>query len=258
MFNSKGKESRFLSCQNVFAFVILLAFSHTGCQEISKAQQVVDRAQAVHGSELLDQASVAFVFRDRFYRGERNKGQFTYHRVFADTTGEVHDTYSNDFFTRSINGQDVELPEEQKTKFTSSVNSVIYFAYLPYFLNDKAVQKEYLGEVELKGQPYEKVRITFAQEGGGEDYEDTFVYWFHKDKHTLDFMAYSFQVDGGGTRFREAFNPRQVNGVRFQDYINYKTDSSQVPLEQYDRLFINGHMIQLSKIELENVQVVRP
>jgi hypothetical protein len=227
-----------------------------GCQQKPKEQQVVDQAQSTHGSEKLDQASVAFVFRDRFYRGERNNGRFAYHRMFSDTTGEVHDTYANDFFTRTVNGQEVALTEEQKQKFTSSINSVIYFSYLPYFLNDQAVRKEYLGEAEVKGQPYDKVRVTFSEEGGGEDFEDEFVYWFHRDRHTLDYMAYSFQVDGGGTRFREAINPRQVNGIRFQDYINYKTDSMHVPLDQYDRLYRDGHLIQLCKIELENVRVV--
>lgn len=89
-------------------------------------------------------------------------------------------------------------------KYYNSVNSVHYFAYLPQGLNDKAVQKELLGEVVLKGEPYYKVRVTFAQEGGGNDYEDVFIYWFHKQKFTMDYLAYEFHVDGGGMRFREA------------------------------------------------------
>ncbi len=217
---------------------------------------MVDRAQAAHGSEKLDRSTVAFAFRDRFYRAERQGGRYAYHRLFSDSTGEVHDILTNDSFTRTVNSQPVALTQEQKQKFSSSVNSVFYFAYLPYFLNDAAVRKEHLGEAVLKGEPYTKVRVTFAEEGGGEDFEDEFVYWFHRDRHTLDYLAYTFQVDGGGTRFREAVNPREVNGIRFQDYINYKTDSMQVPLEHYDRLYTNGHMTELSKVELENVRVV--
>lgn len=237
-------------------FICLISFFLGGCRQQPEAQRVVDRAQATHGSNKLDQATVAFVFRDRFYRAELQDGQYAYHRMFSDSTGEVHDILTNDSFTRTVNGQEVPLPEEDQQKYAASVNGVIYFALLPHFLNDPAVRKEHLGEAEVKGEPYDKVKITFAEEGGGEDHDDVFVYWFHRDRHTLDYLAYSFQVDGGGTRFREAVNPREVNGIRFQDYVNYKTDSMQVPLEHYDRLFTNGHLTELSRVELENVRVV--
>ena len=240
----------------LWCLLVLLGLASAGCNRQPEVQQIVDRAQKAHGSQVLDKASVSFDFRDRTYRAERDGGQYTYYRIFSDTTGQVQDVLTNTSFTRTVNGQEVELTEKQKTAFTASVNSVIYFAYLPHFLNDPAVRKEYVGEAEVKGEPYHKVRVTFAEEGGGEDFEDVFVYWFHRDRHTLDYFAYSYEEDDGlGTRFREAYNPREVNGVRFQDYVNYKTDSMQVPLEQYDRLFRNGHLTELSRIELEGVEV---
>jgi hypothetical protein len=244
-------RSLFLLC-----LLALTALATPGCNRQPEAQQIVDRAQAAHGSEKLDQATVSFVFRDRIYRAERKDGRFTYYRIFTDSTGQVQDVLTNDSFTRTVNGQEVALTETQKNNFTASVNSVIYFAYLPHFLDDPAVRKEYVGEAVVNGEPYHKVRVTFAEEGGGEDFEDVFVYWFHQQRHTLDYLAYSYQEeDGLSTRFREAVNPREVNGVRFQDYVNYKTDSMQVPLEQYDRLFSNGHLTELSQIALEKVQV---
>lgn len=37
----------------------------------------------------------------------------------------------------------------------------------------------------------------------------------------MDFLAYEYNVNGGGVLFREAFNSRMIEGMRFQDYINY-------------------------------------
>lgn len=241
-----------------FWIIGVAALLSAGCSSRPDAQQIVDRAIAAHGSEKLQQAVVEFDFRDRHYRAERDGGTYAYHRIFTDSTGQVHDVLTNDSFTRRKNGKEVALPEKQKRNFTASVNGVIYFALLPFSLNDQAVIKEYVGEATIKGEPYHKVLVTFQEEGGGEDHEDVFVYWFHQQRHTMDYLAYSYQEDDGmGTRFREAINSRDISGIRFLDYINYRTDSMQVPLEQYDRLFKAGHMEELSRVELENVRVVK-
>lgn len=75
--------------------------------------------------------------------------------------------------------------------------------------------KEYVGEVTIKGEPYHKIMVTFQQVGGGKDHDNKFYYWFHKENHTLDYLAYS----KFGNRFRAAYNIRIVNGIRFADYV---------------------------------------
>lgn len=237
----------------------LMAFS-TSCtkEETPEAQATVDAALAAHGAENLEQGVVTFRFRDRQYRALRDNGAFVYSRTFTDSTGQrVYDVLSNSGFKRTVNDAEVALPEERQQAYGESVNSVIYFALLPYFLNDAAVQKEYLGEATIKGQPYHKVKVTFAQEGGGEGFEDEYVYWFHQQRQTLDYLAYSFQENGGGTRFREAVNPREIGGIRFQDYNNYSTadNGKGFPIENYDRAFEAGKLEKLSEVNLEGVQV---
>ncbi|MEL7534879.1 MAG: DUF6503 family protein, partial [Bacteroidota bacterium] len=108
--------------------------------------------------------------------------------------------------------------------YSNSVNSVLYFIRLPYGLNDPAVNKKYLGEESIKGKKYHKIEVTFEQEGGGKDYDDVFVYWLDQQSHYLDYLAYSYETDGGGLRFRKAFNARTIGGIRFQDYVNYKAE----------------------------------
>lgn len=238
----------------------LFLFSLAGCQqqnESDRAQQIVDKAIEAHGGSAFEQSHFTFDFRGRSYVYKRENGMFEYRRIFTDSTGQkVVDILNNSGFTRLTNGDTTRLPEERKQAFTNSVNSVIYFALLPYRLNDEAVQKKYLGEVELEGEPYHKIKVSFAKEGGGEDFEDEFIYWFHQDKYTLDYLAYSYHTEGGGYRFRKAYNPREIGGIRWQDYINYKPTPKEVSLAAMDSLYAAGALKELSRIELENIKVL--
>lgn len=196
---------------------MVLFLSCTSEKEIS-SQYIVDKAIEVAGGEQFLNSEIAFTFRDYQYTSERGAFGYELTRSFIKDSLQVNDRIRNGKFTRFIDQERQSLLDSVALKYYNSVNSVHYFAYLPQGLNDKAVQKELLGEVVLKGEPYYKVRVTFAQEGGGNDYEDVFIYWFHKQKFTMDYLAYEFHVDGGGMRFREAVNPRFISGIRFADY----------------------------------------
>lgn len=222
----------------------------------TKAQQVIDSAIQVHGGALYEKSLVSFNFRNRRYEAARRGGKFQYKRQFQDSIGRfVEDVLSNDLFERKIDGELVDLPEERSFAFSNSVNSVIYFALLPYFLNDQAVQKTYLGSESIDSQPYEKIKITFRKEDGGKDFEDEFVYWFHQQNRTLDYLAYNYLTDGGGARFRSAYNERVIEGIRFADYINWKPSEKRRDIENFAQLYEQDALIELSKIETEQVQV---
>ncbi|RAU82352.1 hypothetical protein DP923_11235 [Pontibacter arcticus] len=236
--------------------LVPMLFFILGCSEKQPdAQQIVDEAIAVHGGEKYKKSVVSFRLRDRQYRALRDGDAFVYSRTFTDSTGaRVHDVLQNSGFRRSINDTTVAVPEDKQKAYSASVNAVVYFAQLPYYLNDAAVQKKYLGETTIAGEPYNKVEVTFQQEGGGEGYEDVYVYWFHQKRHTMDYLAYSFKENGGGSRFRKAVNAREVGGIRFQDYLNY-TSKTPIKLEEYDKAFEAGKLEQVSEINLEEVKV---
>ena len=176
-------------------------------------------------------------------------------REFTDSTGSIKDVLTNTTFTRYRDGNVLPITEERKNAFTNSVNSVIYFALLPYFLGDKAVRSHDAGLTTLEGKPYNLVRVTFDQEHGGEDHQDVFLYWFSQTTRTMDYFAYTYQTDGGGLRFRKAVNARRVGGILFQDYINYEPADELVTLDQLQSLFEKGQLRKLSDIRLENIRV---
>ena len=71
----------------------------------------------------------------------------------------------------------------------------------------------------------------------------------------MDYLAYNYQVDGGGARFRETYNVRTIDGIRFADYVNYKPVPKTLEVSTFDSLFVNGQLEELSRIDTENVEV---
>lgn len=222
------------------------------------AEVIINSAIQAAGLDQLNQSSATFDFRDKHYSYLRNGGKFKYERSFTDKEGkQIRDELSNAGFNRWTDGDSTVLDDKKARAYTNSVNSVIYFAFLPFSLNDSAVISEYLGKVDINGKSYNKIKVTFKEEGGGDDFEDTFIYWFNTETYLMDYLAYEYHTDGGGMRFREAFNPRTINGVLIQDYKNYKPKTKgSIPLEKTDEAFESGELELLSEIVLENVQVV--
>ena len=224
--------------------------------QVSLEQSLVDRSIEASGGDLYTQSTISFKFRDRNYIGTRKGGFFRLERLWSDSLNSYRDYISNEGYSRFQNESAVEVVDSMAFKYSNSINSVFYFGLLPYGLNDPAVIKTYIDTVEINGQQYDKVKITFHQEGGGKDFEDEFVYWFNKETGHFDYMGYNYQTDGGGARFRVAYNPRTVNGIRFQDYINYKPkDSTFMDVSQFDQLYLNNGVEELSRIELEQINV---
>ena len=220
------------------------------------ASIIINKSIEVAGGDLIKNSLIEFDFRDKHYKAIRDNGKFQYERVFKDSIGIIKDVLNNKGFQRFVNETSFAVSDGKETAYTASVNSVHYFSILPFGLHSKAVNKTYLGKVSLKGNDYYKIKITFNQEGGGEDFEDVFIYWINMETYKVDYLAYSYnEKDGLGLRFREAYNERIVNGIRFVDYNNYKPASEKSKLVDLDRLFEIGKLDLLSKIELENVTV---
>lgn len=242
-------------------FPLLCGLLFSGCQPSNPAQRVVDQAIKAHGGPAYEQFTMEFDFRDLRYFLRREGGTFRYERTQTDSTGaEIKDILTNTEAYRTRNGQRQNLPDSLMAKYKESVNSVAYFMLLPQPLNDPAVQKEYLGEVTLKGKVYHKIKVSFQAEGGGQDHQDVFVYWFGRDDYALDYLAYLYHVNETGMRFREVIDRRKVGGIVVQDYRNYApADSTLAVTEEnllkLDELFEAGRLRVLSTIENKNVQL---
>lgn len=224
------------------------------CTSHPTADQIIDRAIDRAGGSQYNHKKISFEFRGKTYISCREDGMFYLKRI-TDDSMHVVDILSNNGFKRIVDGQQVVLADTTMASYANSVNSVHYFAYLPYGLTGEAVNKELLGEVMIKNKPYYKIKVWFNEQGGGADYEDIFVYWIEKENYQMDYLAYKFHVNGGGMRFRAAYNKREIGGITFVDYNNFKPKDNTVSLFDLDSLFKQNNLALLSTIELENLRV---
>lgn len=230
-----------------------------GCAEVDPAQRAVERAIQVHGAESLDEAQVTFSFRGQEFRMVHSDGRFLYERSRTDTLGaRIREWMDNEGTAREVDGVVEALDDQERARVETGVHSVVYFGFLPFRLQDPAVRLRDLGRSEVEGRGYRKVEVTFQQEGGGPDWEDRFVYWFDEGEGTLDYLAYRYHRDGGGTRFRRAVNRRWVDGVIVQDYQNFRPLQPVDDIAEFDRLLQARELELVSMVELEDVEISVP
>lgn len=219
------------------------------------AQEIIDLAIERACSGNCNNAIISFNFRKNAYQAVRSNGAFQYTRIVKDSLVTITDVLSNTGLQRYMDEHEVEVADSLVRRISDGVNSVFYFAQLPFGLNDAAVIKQLLDNVTINDKPYYTVKVTFKEEGGGTDFDDQFIYWIHKNNYSVDYLAYSYEVNGGGVRFREAYNPRVVQGIRFVDYRNFKPENKEVSLTALPSLYEKKQLKLLSTIETENVFV---
>ncbi|GHC50805.1 DUF6503 family protein [Ulvibacter litoralis] len=220
--------------------------------KLSEAEILLNEAIQAHGGDLYDTANYSFVFRENTYTFKNDGQSYEYTKTAKKEDSTTIDVLKNGVFSRTVNNEPVTLSEKKTKSATGAINSVIYFATLPHKLNDASVLKEYLGETTIKGQTYAVLGITFKQEGGGEDFDDEFHYWINSETKKIDYLAYNYKVNKGGVRFRSAYNRSVIDGITFQDYINYKVEVG-TPLLDIPSLYEAGKLTELSKIETEQI-----
>ncbi len=210
---------------------------------------------------MLDHATMRFTFRGASFRlDHRRDGRFHYRRSLTDSLGRsVVEGLTNDGPYRVVNGDTTTLGTEERAEVETAVNSVAYFARLPAPLDAPAVQPSYRGRDTIDGTPYHRVRVTFQQEGGGRDWQDVFLYWFHTETSAMDYLAYAYGLgpdEETGTRFRKADNVRRRGGVRIADYDNYTADTlSPDQMHRYPALLARDALTYVSRVALDSVEV---
>jgi hypothetical protein len=241
-----------LRAKIVLAAIGFAAFS---CNTITP-QAVVDSAIQTHGGDKYAHSTIEFDFRDRHYLIQTDVGKFRYERILRDSTSTTRDILTNEGLVREINNVRQALPDSMIRKYTGSINSVVYFAQLPFRLNDPAVNKKLLGTTTLDGKPYYKIEVTFGENGGGDGFRDVFHFWIHQTDFTLDYFAYYYEENKEWeSRFRKVLRRQVVNGIMLQDYINYKTAQRKVPFDSLESLYVSGKLVELSRIILDNAVV---
>ena len=246
-----------LSMISLLRNLLLLFLLFTSCQTPTSnlIDKIIQQSNAVYGFDKPDY-KIEFDFRDYHYSLERNQGFYSYSRQITKEGKKIVDLMTSvDILKRFENDSLVFLQDSIRKLYSNSLNSVMYFFQLPSPLKDPAVNAKLLNSVEIEGNSYWTLKITFDQEGGGDDFQDEYRYWISKKNYQIDYFAYNYLTDGGGSRFRKSKNLRKQLGFLFQDYINYKPEVNFLPLDSLPSFFEQGKLIELSLIENKNIEV---
>ncbi len=241
----------------VAAMFVAIVMS-SGCGGDVAPDDVIDRAMRAHGTTALNNAILEFDFRGDRYLARRNNGLFSYERHWRDSSGTVRDVVSNDEIFREVNGERAALTERLESAILTRVNSIVYFASLPYSLRDPAVIARYLGTGVIDGETYDRVEVTFRKQGGGPDYQDRFLYWVNRSTSRIDYFAYYYLTDETGSRLRKLVNTRNVSGFLVSDHLNYSAipDTIGSRIEGYEPLIGTDGLELVSEVKHENVRIV--
>lgn len=243
------------------------------------AHEIVGRARAAHGVTVLDEACIVFRFRDATYAAARHDGRFAYRMVQGDhreaglaalaNDGLWVDTVAYEAFRKnrtpnaafrdSVQANAASIVRAAETQ----LNSVVYFALLPYNLADPAVRLKRLDDAAFDGRTHRAVEVTFGQDGGGRDHDDRFVYWFDADTGLLRALAYRFHTGDGGTRFRRVSNVHRVpvsgraaTHVLLNDYAAYTDTTLGDRIEAYPQRLGAATMQRLPDIATEQPHAI--
>ena len=237
--------------------IILLFLILVSCSNSSRisTSQIINKSIKAHGWDQ-DDFSIVFDFRDYQYELKRKNKFYSFQRTTKKEGNVIKDLMSSKKkLKRFINDKSVELSDSMTNVFSNSLNSVMYFFQLPRPLKDQAVITKYLGLAKIFNEKYWTIKVTFKENGGGKDYQDEFRYWININNGQIDYLAYNYLTEGGGTRFRQAVNKQLNQGFIFQDYINLKPNEKFVSLDSLPILFEAGNLIKVSNIKNKNIRV---
>ena len=232
----------------------LLLATLSSCEPQLTANRIVKKSIAYHQLDKLYTTPIDFQFRDYLYHINRTADPYIYSRqiTFIDSITyqpivQIDSLFNSSNLKRYQNNLRLDLPQEEASKFANSINSVAYFQQLPLPLTDPAAQLEQLPNTRIEGTNHYTLKVTFAAENGGSDPEDTYRYYFNAKTFALSYLSYDFHVNGGGVRFRKAFENPQPPFI-FLHYDNYKAPKD-TPLDSLPQLFERGVLELVSRIE---------
>ena len=246
----------------VAAFLAGAAILVVPAPEFADAQEPVDivgRSIELHGGDLYESSAVelrlcsgsgcydlAVTRRDGVYR----------HRVAGPVrAGHREVEATNDTVRHWLDGVEMPVTDARAEQgLRDWATARIYFAFLPFRLDDPSAQREDLGQETWGDRELHKVKVTFRA-GTSTDAEDEYLYWFDPATARLEQFAYSFEGNPGGLRFRRLDNYRRVGGILFFDQKNLGVEGDDLSVDQIDPEFVEERMRHVSDVRLEIVSV---
>jgi hypothetical protein len=222
--------------------------------------EIVDRAIEYHGGAAFTSSEIRFELCSKSgcstVRTRVDGGLFDHEVSARVSAGERRVRVTNDSVELTENGEPRPVAAEREQELRDWVMARIYFALLPFRLDDPSVYKQDLGLEEWDGRRLHKVKVTFTP-GSSTHARDEYLYWFDPASGRLEQFAYSYATDGGGLRFRRTFDHRTIGGIHFFDQQNYGVDGPGLAVDLVTPEYVERVMRHVSTITLDRIQIRR-
>lgn len=251
--------NRFLFIFGILGLSILTFEACGPDTENKDPQYIIDQAFKAHGSKVFDQSIIEFRIGKRNYKSTRENGEYRYERFWDSLGVTLHDDLTRRGITRHFDQTQALLDTKKIDELSSSIRNLFFLFSIPFGLNEPQIIKEYLGEVILVEKPYHKIRISFKLNPNDRTiYDNEFVLWIHKTRFTIDYLSFKLsEPNDKSLRFRQAVNPRKVEGLLIQDFKEFKPiqDSIEIAPADLDQAWIGKQLQEWSGIKLEQVKI---
>ncbi len=220
---------------------------------------IVHRAIELHGGDLYEHSSISFDLCSGSgcydISVETDDGLYRHRVAGPVSAGHREVEADNDTVRHWHEGEERPVTPAEEQRLRDWATARIYFALLPYKLNDPGVRQRDLGLERWGDRDLHKVKVTFRA-GSSTDAEDEFLYWFDPETARLEQFAYSFAGEPGGLRFRPLHDHRRVGGILFFDQTNLGIDGDGLSVDLIDPDYVERAMRPVSTVRLENIEVV--
>lgn len=216
-------------------------------------RELVEKA----GGEKRETATVNFDSNPYSYQIIRNCGQFDIERNLINKRGDtVVLKLGNLDITKTINQKIQKLSDTTAARLKQNLRSKIYFTEIPFGLNAPGIRKKFLGEEEIDGKSFAKVKIAFIENRGSKPFLDQYVFWVDQESKTLTYLATTIDGDQNNLQFRKVENPRVLKGIRFVDYQVYQPEKHQtIALRDLAQAFEKGELKRINTDKITNIEV---
>ncbi len=241
--------------------LLLIGNVATAAADKVERLDIVDRAIEHHGGEAFTTSEMRLELCSKSgcssIRTRVEGGLFDHEVTGQVQAGERWVRITNDSVEWRENGEPQTVGADREQGLRDWVMSKIYFAFLPFRLNDPGVYKQDLGLEEWEGRALRKVKVTFTP-GSSTHAQDEYLYWFDPESGRLDQFAYSYATGGGGLRFRKTIDHRRIGEIRFFDQENYGVEGPDLSVDLVTPEYVASAMRHVSTIRLDQIQVGRP
>lgn len=212
-------------------------------------EEVIHASVRFSGGRISD-GRVEFRINDRKYLYARQGEVYSLERSFTDSTALVRDILNQKGFMRMVDSLTEILPDSAAQQLAETLKAEMRIAMLPFSIYDSATSAVALGLDSIGSELLFRIRVPLDPEAESE----VLYCWFNPDSGEIRFAAYPHTAWGEGPWFYKAINHQTVGGIRFSEFIRYRSAERTAGIETLSRLFNQKQLMIADTIRLRNIK----